>query len=114
MTLVDTSIWIDHLRNSNAQLVDLLERDEALSHPMIIAELACGTLKKRSLFLSSLNELPTAKQISASELLTFIEMHKLYGIGLGVVDINIIASSLLSGAALLTLDKKLATAYRRF
>ena len=106
-TLVDTSVWIDHFRHRNSRLVDLLEGDDILVHPFVIGEIACGHLKNRNMVIDSLSRLPYAPIASAEECLSFIDNHKLFGLGLGFVDVNLLASSLICSARLLTLDKKL-------
>jgi predicted nucleic acid-binding protein len=106
-TLVDTSVWIDHFRRGNRQLIELIERGEALIHPLIVGEIACGHLKNREEIIDSLLQLPSAKVITFKEGLSFIEKHRLYGKGIGIIDIQILAACLLSNARLFTLDKKL-------
>lgn len=34
--LVDTSVWVDHFRRSNVELVRLLQADLAWTHPMVL------------------------------------------------------------------------------
>lgn len=109
MVLVDTSVWVAHFKKSNKILVDLLRADDVCSHPLIIAELACGTPPQpRQKTLKDLSLLKTAKIASMNEILSFIEQRKLYGKGCGYVDIALLASTLLSGETQLwTLDKRL-------
>jgi predicted nucleic acid-binding protein len=107
MILVDTSVWIDHFRRSNARLVDLLRENRVFIHPMVIGELACGSLRQRNEILPLLQLLPWAELLSHDEVLHFIEKRKLFGQGVGWVDVNLLASCLLSGAALWTNDKNL-------
>jgi hypothetical protein len=107
MTLVDTSIWIDHFRRGNSRLVLLLEDDMVLQHPFVFGELACGGLRNRAEILRLLANLPQAKQVTFEETIEFIETRKLFGIGLGWTDVNILASALLTGCRLWTLDKAL-------
>jgi predicted nucleic acid-binding protein len=106
-TLVDTSVWIDHFRRGNSRLIELLEKDEVLIHPLIIGEVACGNLRKREMILGFLTQLPSAQVVTFDEGLAFIEKHKIFSEGIGIVDVQILASSLLSKAKLFTLDKKL-------
>ena len=106
MTLVDTSVWVDHLRKGNPTLTQLLNGNEVAIHPFIIGELACGGLKNRSEILGLLNELPSAIVADNNEVLQFIERNHLYGKGLGWIDVHIMASALLSKANVLTLDKR--------
>lgn len=108
MILVDTSVWIDHLRHSNARLMEALEAGEVLGHPFIVGELACGTLKQRDRILALLGELPQARMASHAEVLTLIDTRRLWGRGLGLIDMHLMASALIEGAELFTLDKRLA------
>lgn len=117
--LVDTSVWVDHLRAGNAHLVLLLEQGRVLCHPFIVGELACGNLINRSEILGALQELPSAPTIELGEFLHFVDRNMLYGVGIGPVDIHLLAAALLSDAALWTIDKRLkkvaenlGTAYR--
>ena len=107
IVLVDTSVWIDHLRRGNQQLVELLESGRVLCHPHVIGELACGNLQNRAEILKLLNTLPQAVAVTFAEALTFVESHHLYGRGLGWVDIHLLASAILSGCPLWTLDRRL-------
>ncbi|MEW6183541.1 MAG: type II toxin-antitoxin system VapC family toxin [Bacillota bacterium] len=108
MILVDTSVWVSHLREGNLDLEKLLNDGEVLSHSFIIGELACGNLKNRSEILSLLRALPLVIQAEHEEVLQCIENNRLMRKGLGYIDIHLIASAQLSGAAIWTLDKKLA------
>ena len=110
MTLVDTSVWVDHLRNGNDALSELLLKDEVVRHPMVIGELACGNLKRRKELLSLLHALPTVERVSDDEILFFIEQHRLSGRGLGLVDVHILASCVISRTPLWTLDGRLQQA----
>jgi predicted nucleic acid-binding protein len=110
VVLVDTSVWVDHLRHSADSLTSLLENGEVLCHPFIIGELACGNLNNRREILSLLHELPTARMPEDHEVLHFIEQHKLHGQGIGYIDISLLTSCRLSGAPLWTIDKKLNSA----
>ncbi len=107
--LVDTSVWVDHFKNRNEELVRLLSGDLVLIHPMVIGELACGTPPApRVRTLRDLNLLPQCHQASMSEGMAFIENKMLYGHGCGLVDITLLASALITpGATLWTLDKRL-------
>ncbi|MDH4155232.1 MAG: VapC toxin family PIN domain ribonuclease, partial [Nitrospira sp.] len=91
-TLVDTSVWVDHLRNDLPTLRHLLDQDLVVCHPLVIGELACSTMKRRAEVLGSLTALPTAPTIEYEELLTFIDTHKLFGQGLGWIDVHLLAS----------------------
>lgn len=114
--LLDTSVWIDHFRNGNDALVHLLKLDFALTHPMIIAEIACGTPPApRMQTLSNISLLQSCNQASLSEVMDFIEREKLYGLGCGIVDISLLASTLITpDAQLWTLDKRLAELAKHF
>ena len=108
MVLVDTSIWVSHLRDGNAQLANLLNDGSVLCHPLIVGELACGNLKDRALILSFLQFLPMSIEAEHDEVLSFIDDNRLMGKGVGYVDVHLIASAILMGVSLWTLDKKLA------
>ena len=108
--LVDTSVWVDHLRNGNDALAELLLRGEVACHPMVIGELACGNLKRRNEILALLQALPSIERVSDDEILFFIEQHQLYGLGLGLVDIHLLASCAISYTSLWTLDNRLQRA----
>ena len=114
--LVDTSVWVDHFRRGNAALVQLISQDRALVHPMVIAEISCGTPPAPRLqTLGHLSLLQSCKQASLSEVMAFIERERLYGMGCGLVDICLLASTLITaGAALWTLDKRLGELAQRF
>ena len=83
MILVDTSVWIDHLRKSNPQLVQLHSKALVLTHPFIIGELACENLHQRAQFLMLMENLPITKEASNQEVLYFIEHNQLMGLGIG-------------------------------
>lgn len=108
MTLVDTSVWVDHFRRGNRTLVSLLESDQVLSHPFVVGELACGQMRNRKEILSLLDELPKAHLAGHNEVLALVERQRLYGRGIGWVDAHLIASALLSHADLFTLDRRLS------
>ena len=108
MILVDTSVWVDHLRRRDAQLAALLERGAVLVHPFVIGEIACGSLGKHSSILELLQSLPTAVVAESAEVLGFIEHHSVHGKGLGYVDVHLLASvALTDGTTLWTRDKRL-------
>lgn len=114
--LIDTSVWVDHFRNSNDPLINLIETDSALIHPMILVEIACGTPPApRTQTLSDLRLLKPVNQASLDEVMDFIEREKLYGLGCGLVDMTLLASTLINpGAQLWTFDKRLADLAERF
>lgn len=108
MVLVDTSIWIDHLRRGEARLSRLLEKGRVLCHPWVIGELACGRLERRTEILDLLEALPLAEVAEHRELLDFIERRDLMGRSVGFVDVHLLGSALLSHAPLWTGDRALA------
>jgi predicted nucleic acid-binding protein len=106
--LVDTSVWIDHLHRSIPPLVQALEREEVLTHPFVIGEIACGELKNRQEVLALLSALPSAVVATDEEVLGLIERHRMMGKGLGYIDVHLIASVMLTESEQLwTRDKKL-------
>ena len=107
MVLVDTSVWISHLRDTHRGLVEVLDAGQVVCHPFVIGELACGGLKNRTAIMSALQDLPRAEVVQHEEVLTFIAARGLMGKGLGCVDVHLLASALVSGAALWTLDRRL-------
>lgn len=107
MVLVDSSVWVDHLRKGNTGLEKLLNDGEVFCHPLIIGELACGNLKNKSEIFSLLQALPIAIVAEHEEILTFIDNYRLMGKGLGYIDMHLLASALLSRVSIWTLDKKL-------
>jgi len=110
MILVDTSVWIHHFRTGSEQLRSLLDEEQVFCHPFIAGELACGTLRNRHEILSLLRALPQARLLEHEEVLHFLEGRHLYGRGLGWVDAHLLASALLTGCTLWTLDKPLLKA----
>jgi len=113
MVLVDTSVWIDHLRIPNLPLVRLLKDAKVVVHPFVVGELACGRLARRDEVLGLLGKLPRLLPVSDAEALLFIEANGLAGSGIGWVDVHLLAASRLARASLLTSDKPLARAARR-
>ncbi len=110
MILVDTPVWIDHLHNGAPELVELLNADEVLTHPMVIGELACGSIGNRVEVLSLLAALPHAVVADNDEVLKFIERRKLMGRGLGFIDVHLLAATtLMPGTRLWTRDRRLAS-----
>lgn len=109
MVLVDTSVWIDHLRQSEPDLVSLLNTARVCVHPFVIGELACGNLKNRHTLLDALANLPAATTATHAETLGFLERHQLVGEGIGWVDLHLLASTAVeAGTRLWTRDKRLA------
>jgi hypothetical protein len=107
MVLVDTSIWVEHLRHGHGELASLLLKGEVVSHRFVIGELACGFIRNRNEVLSLLQALPPAVEADHDEAMGFLEENQLMGKGLGLIDIHLMASAFLSGVPLWTLDKKL-------
>jgi predicted nucleic acid-binding protein len=107
--LVDTSVWIDHLRSTNQRLATLLTNHSVLAHSFVIGELALGTLRNPEGVLSSLVRLPQALRAEDAEVLQLIRARNLAGLGIGYVDAHLLASTLLTpDASLWTYDKRLA------
>lgn len=114
MILVDTSVWVDHLRHHDAALAALLERGEVLGHAFVTGELACGSLGQRSRVLTLLAELPQARLAFNAEVLSFIERHGLMGAGIGYLDAHLMASTTLTpDARLWTRNRLLASVAHR-
>lgn len=113
MTLVDTSVWIDHLRESNIRLAALLSDGAVSTHPFVIGELACGTFRRRIEVLRLMGQLPSVPAVDADEAMLFIEHHSLMGTGLGWTDVNLLASARLAGVKVWTRDVALERAARR-
>lgn len=111
MILVDTSVWIDHLRYSDSFLVNLLNTGRVLAHPFVIGELASGRLQQREIILDALSNLSCANIAADAEVLAFINQSKLYGVGIGYIDAHLLASVRLTpGTLLWTRDKRLRAA----
>jgi hypothetical protein len=109
MILVDTSVWIDHLRSGDHGVAALLEAGRVLAHPFVIGELALGHLRQRQTILSALQDLPSADTATDAEVLLFIERQGLAGLGIGYVDAHLLAATRLTiGSALWTRDKRLS------
>lgn len=107
--LVDTSVWVDHFRQRNRMLVKLLELDLVMVHPLVVGEIACGTPPNRMQTLRDLDGLQATQQASVREVLAWIEQERLFGLGCGLVDMVLLASTRMTpGAELWTLDKPLA------
>lgn len=108
MTLVDTSVWIDHLRTGNDRLRALLDSGGVLMHPFVVGELACGNLTNRGEVLGLLKALPQCPVAMDDEVLTYIERQALMGRGIGYIDVHLLAAVALEGTARLwTRDKRL-------
>ncbi|MBU1564285.1 MAG: type II toxin-antitoxin system VapC family toxin [Proteobacteria bacterium] len=107
MILVDTSVWIEHLRYGTVGLETVLDEGNVACHPFIIGELACGNLKNRTEILTLFKNLPVVAVANDDEVLKFIEGRQLMGKGLGYIDIHLLMSALLAGIPLWTFDKRL-------
>jgi len=110
MVLVDTSVWVNHLRDGDQHLEKLLFDGDVICHSHIIGELACGNIKNRKEIISLLQSLPTAANVEFQEFLYFIEQNQLYGKGVGFVDIHLLASAQLDQIPLWTTDRRLKVA----
>ena len=113
MTLVDTSVWVNHFRRPQSSLIRLLGDFSAGIHPFVIGELACVNLKHRALTLGDLAKMPAAPLATEAEVLHLLESRRLWGEGLGWVDVHLLASALLGGWDLLTADRTMQRAARR-
>lgn len=114
MILPDTSIWIDHLRHADTQLVKILSRNYALCHPFVIGEIALGAVPKRKLVLEQMQALRQPRIAMHDEVLAMIDRHALYRRGLGYIDAHLLASVLLTpGTRLWTRDKRLQSAAKQ-
>jgi predicted nucleic acid-binding protein len=105
MILVDTSVWIHHLREGRLDLESSLIDGEVWCHPFIVGELACGNIRNRGEILGLLQALPMAQFAQEREVLSFIESYRLYGSGVGLIDVHLLASARLSDLSIWTLDK---------
>jgi predicted nucleic acid-binding protein len=110
--LVDTSVWVDHFRRGNSRLVELLDAEEVLCHPFVLGELACGNLARRDEVLPLLGALTQTSVAGHDEALSMVESHRLMGRGVGWIDVHLLASTMLAGCSLWTLDRRLAQVTR--
>ena len=114
MILVDTSVWIDHFREADAVLASLLDADEVLTHPFVLGEIALGNLRWRATTIRELDGLPKAVSATDVEVMALIEREKLFGLGLGYIDLHLLAATRLTlGARLWTRDKRQAVIAER-
>ena len=114
MVLVDTSVWVDHLYGAEPGLKPVLEHGEVCCHPLVLGELACGGIKNREEILSLLADLPSILEAEHDEVLSFLEHHRLWGKGLGFIDVSLLASCMLSTTPLWTKDKNLRGLAKQF
>lgn len=110
MVLVDTSVWVDHFHRGNGQLESLLEQEEVVCHPFVIGELALGNLSNRTEILRLLQSLPQVVVARQEEIIHFIDSQRLMGVGLGFVDVHLLASARISSVVLWTRDRVLKRA----
>lgn len=110
--LVDTSVWVDHLRRRNPALIEQLEHSQVSTHPFVIGELACGNLSNRGVILESLAELPQVPVASHEEVLAFVHSRRLMGRGLGWVDMHLLAAAVVAKVPFWTVDRRLLQATR--
>ena len=114
MILVDSSVWVDHLRQGDQRLVTLLEACQVLTHPFVVGEIALGSLKNREAILGSLKGLPQAATVTEEEVQQFIESNALFGLGIGYIDAHLLAAVRLNaGSQLWTRDKRLGAIANR-
>ncbi len=108
IVLVDTSVWIDHFRHSDTQLVQLLDRGDVAMHPSVLGELVLGNMPRITEMIDDLSALPQAAAASTDQVLSFIENRKLSGLGIGYVDAHLLAAAALTAEMLIwTRDKRL-------
>ena len=113
--LVDTSVWVAHFRQRNDALANLLNLDLVMVHPLILGEIACGTSPNRLQTLGDLGSLQQVQQASVREVIAFIERERLFGLGCGLIDLQLLASTLLTqGVELWSMDKRLCSLAERF
>jgi len=108
MTLIDSSIWIDHIRAADEILASLIEHEQVLIHPFVIGEIALGAIRSRDAVLEELEKLPSAPVADHAEVMSLIEGRRLYGRGIGYVDAHLLAATRLwRGTTLWTRDRRL-------
>ena len=113
MVLVDTSVWVDHLRRGNQRLAGLLAESSVLGHPFVLGEIALGHLRRRREILALLADLPASRLADHDEALALVERHALVGSGIGWIDAHLLAAAALGGDLLWTLDRRLAAVSAR-
>ena len=115
MILVDTSVWVDHLRKSEGELRRLLLSGRVVSHPLVIGEFAMGSFTQRDLLIKELGDLPKSKVADDDEVLHFVARESLFGLGIGYIDAHLLAAvRLVPGTLLWTRDKRLKEIAARF
>ena len=105
--LVDTSVWIKHLREGDQNLTQLLEQGSVACHPFIIGEIACGGIKNRNEIINLLNDLPSTEILDHADIMGFIENRKIMNKGIGYIDVYLLGSALVSDTPIWTFDKAL-------
>lgn len=110
MILVDSSVWIDHLRKLDSGLFALLDAGRVMCHPFVIGEIACGHLRDRTGLIAELSLLPQPPIASHREAMVFLERHDLFGCGVGWADVHLLASAALAQSGLWSRDKRLVAA----
>ena len=112
MILADTSVWVNHIRIPNLRLQELLLESQIVIHPFVIGEIACGNLRNRQRVLGSFRKLPSVAVVEHREALHLVEEQHLWGTGITWIDVHLLASCLLTGCRLWTLDQRLQAAAR--
>lgn len=107
MVLVDTSVWVEHLRRGEPRLTALLKESEALCHPFVVGELACGQLRSRGEILALLSALPSLGKVGDDEVLEFVGRNRLHGKGVGLIDMHLLASCVTARQPIWTFDMRL-------
>jgi len=107
MVLVDTSVWVDHLRQHSGRLAALLDRGQVVCHPFVLGELALGSLRNRPVLLGLLGELPSAALVGHDEAMALVERHDLPSAGIGWVDVHLLAAALVEDLQIWTNDRRL-------
>jgi predicted nucleic acid-binding protein len=111
--LVDTSVWVDHFRVADQRLAEMLRDGQVLCHALVIGELACGNLQRRTEILALLKELPRLAALADDDVMQFIDVHRLMGKRLGWIDVHLLGAAFVSRASLWTKDRRLAEAAKR-
>ena len=108
MILVDTTVWVDHLRAGDKTLAELLDAGAVVTHPFVVGEIALGHLNPRGTILHMLSQLPSIGTVTDGEAMAYIESRKLVGVGIGYIDVHLLAAvQLAAGTTLWTRDKRL-------
>lgn len=113
MILADTSVWIDHFRRGSASFARALEAGEVATHIVVVGELATGNLLRRQETLAALRRLPRVKPGTSDECFAYLETQRLFGLGIGWNDIQLLVAAQLSRARLWSLDRPLAMAAKK-